>query len=158
MSRLFRLALLTLAALTCVPAIQAAAAPAPWWGVETGARPTNLWDAQSEVQELRAAPVGKITLVELNGVKVACMGSNSECTAQSMPNTESAGELQNEALTAAYGPGGVEVTETPTGSRRFQIRSTGPMAGRWVPNSKRRAKELHSKCSPKAVAGDWSSR
>ncbi|HEY1689918.1 MAG TPA: hypothetical protein VGF95_13780 [Solirubrobacteraceae bacterium] len=125
-------ATLAAAAGLLVLSVAAAQASTPWWSVETGARPTYLSSPVSETQELKAAPVGTATLLELDGKRVACMGTLL-CGALGLSNSETAAELQS-ALEAAkaYGAGGVEVTETPAGSRDFTIDSIGPMAKRWV--------------------------
>jgi len=109
-----------------------ASAASPWWQVLTGSRPTNLWEAKDNVQELQAGPA--VTIISLEGASVACMFSEF-CTFFGLQNSETAQQLE-EALEApgAYGAGNVEVKEEPESSRRFVITSIGEDAGRAVPS------------------------
>jgi hypothetical protein len=64
-------------ALLAIGATSASGAPAPcegctpWWHVATTARPTDMWTATSEVQELE---VGSLTELRVKGGAVACVG------------------------------------------------------------------------------------
>jgi hypothetical protein len=129
MSRRALLLVATLA-LLLVPAASAAAA-SPWWQIVPTSRPTNLGPPKNEVQELRQG--SEITLVFLDESIVACMGSPFCPIFLGLPNDETAAELQ-ESLEApgAYGPGNVEVSESPASSKRFLITSVGEDAGRYV--------------------------
>jgi hypothetical protein len=108
----------------------AASAASPWWQLSTSSRPTNFWLPKSEVQELRKAPHG-LTLIAFEEDLVACMGGSACTTSFSMPDDETAGELQA-SLEAVYGAGEVEVTEDPQIPLRFLITSIGASAGRFV--------------------------
>lgn len=132
--RLPTLVTLMVAALLLSAALPVASASAaePWWQVLTGSRPTNMWEPEDNVQALQASAEAA-TLVSLEGTPVACMYS-AFCPLFGLPNSETAGQLK-EALEApgAYGPGNIEVTESPESSRRFLITSVGEDAGRAVP-------------------------
>jgi hypothetical protein len=120
-----------LALLAVLPIASASAEPAPWWQLQTGSRPTNLWKAANTVQELQAGP--EATIVSLNEVPVACLYSPF-CFFFGLPTSETAQQLE-EALEgpSAYGAGNVEVKEEPESSRRFLITSIGEDAGLPVP-------------------------
>jgi hypothetical protein len=113
-----------------------ASARSPWWHVDTGSRPTNLWKPADELQELQAAPAPSLTVVKVGGSEVACMESPlCPLLTGGLPTLETAAQLQTALeVPAAYGPGGVTVTESPAAGLRFLVESTGPMAGRWVPS------------------------
>jgi len=49
----------------------AAIATEPWWHVTTSSRPTNLWTASGEVQELQ---IGSLTELQIEGKPLACVG------------------------------------------------------------------------------------
>lgn len=127
------LATLMLAGLLLLAALPVASASAaePWWQVLTGSRPSNLREPADNVQALQAGPGA--TIISLEGTSVACMFSPF-CFFFGLPNSETAAQLE-EALEApaAYGPGNVEVSESPESSRRFLITSVGEDAGRAVP-------------------------
>ncbi|MGN6258079.1 MAG: hypothetical protein ACTHN3_10075 [Solirubrobacterales bacterium] len=117
---------LVLLALFVLPATATAASP--WWQVSTSSRPTNLWTPKSEVQEVSKTSVG-LTLIYLEEALVACMGG-PECTTEySLPNDETAVQLQT-SLEAAYGAGQVEVAEETSG--RFIVKAIGAAAGHYV--------------------------
>ncbi len=111
--------------LLLVVAVSAASANEPWWHLTTSSRPTNLWTAKSEVQELQ---IGSLTELRVAGRPVACVGleggSPFEATGQDfcehltgLPLTASPTELTPK-LEAAWGIAGVAISE--------------PEASKWV--------------------------
>ena len=52
LARLFALAVTATALLGALFAGSASAAPSPWWQVLDGSRPTHLWEATDNVQEI----------------------------------------------------------------------------------------------------------
>ena len=126
------LAALALSALAA-PATAPGAETGPWWGIEAGARPTNLWKPADELQELTAATSGA-TVVRIEGATVGCFAPTSTSCLTTPPykGPMSAADLQG-ALEepAAYGPGGVTVGESSPGV--FRLAAAGPMAARWIP-------------------------
>jgi hypothetical protein len=106
-----------------------AVAGEPWWQVTTSSRPTNLWLPKNEVQEVKRQ--SSLTLVRLEGVLVACMGGPQCASEYSLPDDQTAAELQG-SLESAYGAGAVAVREDPVITGRFLVESTGSLAGRYV--------------------------
>ncbi len=123
--RLKQLALALFAVLVlgvCVlPASPASAAPRPWWQVLTGSRPTNLWEPQSQIQEIKAPTSAFIVGVEGNAIG----GFNppfAEATAANLQAT----------LEGVYGAGNVEVTGGPGGTAPLIVTWIGDDAGKAV--------------------------
>ena len=113
----------------------------PWWGVTSGARPTNLGVAVSEVQELTASPGEffgfKGIYFQLNlkvgetAKPVGEFGTEDFVTLLGVPEATAANiqkALEGEEF---YGPGGVIVTEEPAaaGDKVFTVKnvSKGPV-------------------------------
>jgi hypothetical protein len=104
-----------------MPATSASAA-SPWWQVLTGSRPTNLWEPQSEVQEIEAPST--VFALAVNGVFVGAFnGAFPEGNAANVQT----------ALEGAYGAGDVEVTGGPAGTAPLVVTSIGDDAGKSVP-------------------------
>ena len=122
-ARKLSLTMIVVAVLVGVGAASASAETlSSWWHVSPTSRPTNLWTAKPEVQEVNA---GALTELKLYGKFVACVGGFSfACpTYTGHPATTSATELQ-EQLEAAYAlPSGVEVSEPSSGS--YVIKTPG---------------------------------
>jgi hypothetical protein len=141
--RLKRLALALVAA-AAVSAFALPAAPAsaaqPWWQVLTGSRPSNLWKATDNVQEietevrtdsfppeLQGGFVGKI---EVNGELVGCLASANEIGTGicefgfGLPATSNAAQLKT-VLEGAFGTSSIEVTGGPVGGDPFIVRVIG---------------------------------
>ncbi|MDX6634085.1 MAG: hypothetical protein QOF06_288 [Solirubrobacterales bacterium] len=136
-SRLKRLAL-ALAAVVAIsafalPATSASAAGKPWWQVLTGSRPTNLWKATDNVQEIETElsdPIGfgedgLAGRIEINGKVVGCLASpnfpgTAICEAfVGLPPTSTAEQLKT-VLESAFGTT-VEVTGGPVGGEPFVV-------------------------------------
>ena len=123
------------AALCCLLALPlaASAAPSPWWNVVAGARPTNLWEPEDNLQEIQVqagtfkgdpATAAKILL---EGKAVGCLGvedgkenGKEICAAYGFALSETAAELQA-ALEPALGSD-VEVSGGPTTLAPFEVR------------------------------------
>jgi hypothetical protein len=92
-----------------------ATATEPWWHVTTSARPTNLWTASSEVEELQ---IGSLTELRIEGKPLACVGSplgDEYCEFfTGLPFTSSPTELVPK-LEVAWGITGVTVSEQEAG-------------------------------------------
>ncbi|HEY5342974.1 MAG TPA: hypothetical protein VIJ66_04885 [Solirubrobacteraceae bacterium] len=97
--------------------------------MSTSSRPTNLWEPKNEVQEVKRQPA--LTLVYLEGVLVACMGGSGCTSKYSLPDDETAAELQS-SLGSAYGAGAVVVSEDPEAAGRLLVESVGSLAKRYV--------------------------
>jgi hypothetical protein len=124
------------ALLAILPISSASAAPAPWWQIITGSRPTNMWEPEDNVQEVRTAKVkfeGEEVLVaevKVEGNAVGCMAAgnlfgqpgSALCGAffPGLTPIESAADLQT-ALEAPYGAGNVQVSGGPAGGEPFIV-------------------------------------
>ena len=109
--------------------VAGASATSPWWQLTTSSRPTNLWEPASELQEFNKGP--GITLIRFEGENVACMGGSACTTTFSLPNDETAAQLQS-SLEGPYGAGEVQVSEDPEKAGRFLVSAIGASAGRYV--------------------------
>lgn len=107
--------------------LAAAAEPEPWWQLEVGSRPSNLWISKNQVQELQREP--GMTLILNEGSVVVCMGDPNCTTFFGLPNSETPGQVQT-ALEAVYGAGNVEVTEGTGPGHPFVITNIGSLAGK----------------------------
>jgi len=125
MSRLFAAAVSLFVTFALFGSIASAeAAPSPWWQVLTGSHPTNLWEPQSEVQEVEAPSTVFSLLV----------GGNFAGGFNFPPFfPEGTAENVQAALEGAYGAGNVEVTGGPAGVAPFIVTSIGEDAGKAVP-------------------------
>jgi len=108
--------------LTLLPA--PASAASPWWQVLTGSRPTNLWEPQNQVEEIKPPATPFFLLVE----ESFAGGFNSppffpEATAANVQT----------ALEGVYGAGNVEVTGGPGGTAPLIITWIGAAAGKSMP-------------------------
>src|ERR1700739_2423619 len=85
------LPVLALAALAT--SVSSASAVEPWWHVGTSSRPTHLWGAKPEVQEVSS---GGLTVLEVGGKFVACVGEFGVACPEVVghPYTASASEFQ----------------------------------------------------------------
>jgi len=117
----------------------ALAAPSPWWQVLTGSRPTNMWEATDNVQEIQtnfgefAGNEGATARLDIGGKPVACLGSVdfiSETLCSffygGFPVSNTATQLQA-VLEAALGAP-VEVSGGPVGGQPFVVRVSGQSA------------------------------
>jgi hypothetical protein len=112
--------------------LASASASSPWWQVLAGSRPSNLWKASDNVQELEVQTVelfpgfsGAAIKVEVRGEVVACLGSGSVgsflCPAlTTFAPEETASELEA-TLKTALGTESVEVTGGPVGVEPFTV-------------------------------------
>src|SRR3954462_4494115 len=132
------LSLLTLVGIAVVafPASVASAAPAPWWQVQAGSRPSNLWEPEdgvveieTELMEVFGEEVAAIN-VEIDGTPVGCLGVQGpigvlacEFTTGFQP-TETAEQFEI-LLNTILGAGAVKVTGGPVGSGKFVLTSNG---------------------------------
>src|SRR3954465_8811036 len=79
LASLFALAVTATALLGALFAGSAAAAPAPWWQVLDGSRPTHMWEGTDSVQEVTAeigsfqGIEGILLGMEVEGKLVACL-------------------------------------------------------------------------------------
>jgi hypothetical protein len=129
-------ALIPAAALLCCLLafpLAASAAPSPWWQVVTGSRPTNLWEPEDNLQEIKVE-AGKISGLPATAAKIVVAGKALGCLGVDDPGgkgkeicaeygfglSESAAQLQA-ALEPALGPE-VEVTGGPTAAAPFEVR------------------------------------
>jgi len=135
--------LISAAALCCLLALPlaASAAPSPWWNIVAGARPTNLWEPEDNLQEIsvvagtfegKPATAAKIVI---DGEAVGCLGaedaeefSKGICSFYGFPLSETAAEL-DAALEPALGSD-VEVTGGPATAAPFEVRVPGRSAPR----------------------------
>ncbi len=115
----------------------ASAAPQPWWQVLSGSRPSNLWEASDNRQEIETQTLFGLIFVakvEVGGKAIGCLGSgeipefslsaNQLCEEKAgFPADETAAELQA-TLEGPYGPG-VEVSGGPVGAAPFEVRVPG---------------------------------
>ncbi len=140
LASLFALAVTATALLGALFAGSASAAPAPWWQVLDGSRPSHLWQASDTVQEITTEITeiegfgsGLVAKVKLQGEVIACLGAGefaAFCPAfvqdkdeNPAPVVETASELEA-ALEAASGQD-VSVTGGPTGGEPFTIKAPG---------------------------------
>jgi hypothetical protein len=107
------------------------AAPSPWWQVLTGSRPTNLWEADDSVQEVKTeigdffGIPGMAVGIEVQGELVGCFGNGLVgefiCPGEiGFPATETAAQLEA-LLEGVLGTTAVEVSGGPTGGEPFII-------------------------------------
>ncbi len=82
LASLFALAVTATALLGALFAGSASAAPAPWWQVLDGSRPSHLWQASDTVQEITTEITeiegfgsGLVAKVKLQGEVIACLGA-----------------------------------------------------------------------------------
>jgi hypothetical protein len=123
--------------LTLLPIASASAAPSPWWQIATGSHPTNLWEPEDSVQEIKAE-IGEFSgfpgasaKVEVGGVAVGCLGTadfvgEALCGFYGFPVAATAAQLKA-ALETAYGPE-IEVTGGPVGGEPFVVTVFGRSA------------------------------
>ena len=125
----------------------ASAAPSPWWQVLDGSRPSHLWEASDNVQEIETesldsgAGVIFAAKVEVGGKAVGCLGTgvievfgpgtavtaNQLCESEAgFPANETAAELET-MLEGPYGP--TRRSQRRPGRRR-SLRSPSPRQGR----------------------------
>lgn len=129
-------ALLLFAAL---PIASASAAPSPWWQIVTGSRPTNMWEASDNVQEIQTelgefgGVEGAAARLDIGGDPVACLGTvdfvgETLCSffygGFSVTNT--AAQLQT--VLEAHLESAVEVTGGPVGGEPFVVKVLGRSA------------------------------
>ncbi len=141
---LFALAVTATALLGALFAGSASAAPAPWWQVLDGSRPSHLWEASDNVQEITTEIAtfetepgvfssGLVAKVRLQGEVIACLGAGDfaaycpffvqDKDENPAPVVETASQLEA-ALEAASGKD-VTVTGGPTGGEPFTIKASG---------------------------------
>lgn len=109
-----------------------ASASSPWWQVLTGSRPTHIWVAEDNVQEVEAELVelfgfqGAAAKLEVEGKVIGCLGTKNFlgealCGSETgfLP-TETALELEV-LLEAAFGTSAVDVTGGPVGSNPLVV-------------------------------------
>ncbi len=137
---LFALAVTATALLGALFAGSASAAPAPWWQVLDGSRPSHLWQASDNVQEITTEIAdfgeegsGLVAKVKLQGEVIACLGAGDfaaycpffvqDKDENPAPVVETASQLEA-ALEAASGKD-VTVTGGPTGGEPFTIEASG---------------------------------
>lgn len=125
------LALLAIAVCLFALPASASAQAAPWWQIVTGSRPTNLWEPDDNVQEIRTqigqfGPFeGAAARIVINGETIGCLGvesfpSSLFCTIFGFPAvTETAAQLKA-VLEPSFGPA-VEVTGGPIGGEPFIV-------------------------------------
>ena len=125
---------------TFLHAAPASAAPAPWWQVLSGSRPSNLGQSAdaSEVQEVRGEKLLEAVFaaeVEVGGDVVGCLGTgalglsaNQLCVSETgFGAAATAAELEA-MLEGPYGAGQVEVSGGPIADAPLLIITPG----RWV--------------------------
>src|SRR3954468_18162123 len=83
LASLFALAVTATALLGALFAGSASAAPLPWWQVLDGSRPTHMWEASDNVQEVTTELVALgeeevlVSQIELGGELIGCLGSEN---------------------------------------------------------------------------------
>ncbi len=133
-----RAALLALV-LLLVSAATAQAAPSPWWQIITESRPTNLWSATDNEQEIETelsdAPglEGAAARIDVGGQAIGCLGSANSvgealCGNYGFPVTETA--LQLAELLESTWDAAVVVSGGPVGGEPFKITVPGRAAPR----------------------------
>jgi hypothetical protein len=123
--------------LLAVLPIASASAASPWWQVLTGSRPTNLWKASDNVQEIKTEVgepfpgfEGVAAGIEVNGKVVGCLGTANPVGAVlcgggfGFPPASTAAELES-ILEAAFGTTEVEVSGGPVGGEPFIVTVPG---------------------------------
>ncbi len=134
LASLFALAVTATALLGALFAGSASAAPSPWWQVLDGSRPSHLWEASDNVQEIETEKLFGLIFaakVEVNGKAVGCLGAgevpefsltaNALCEEKTgFPASETAAEVRT-MLEGPYGPT-VEVSGGPVGSAPLEVR------------------------------------
>jgi hypothetical protein len=133
--------LLLLAVGSASASAETAASPAPWWGITTGSRPTDLRTgvAQDEVQRLTVSATGGVCLGKGEEEGVAEYGCfilkrsepGHEAFELHVKWNSTASEMQQD-LEGLYGAGNVKVTGGPgdeTGSKPYEITFIGQLAG-----------------------------
>jgi hypothetical protein len=126
-------AALALAAMLAAAAMPATsdAATSPWWQVLTGSRPTNLWEAGDNVQEIQTETgvvfpgfEGLAAKIEVGGKAIGCLGTASFavlCLGETgVPPDETASELEA-TLQSALGTSEVDVSGGPVGGDPFVV-------------------------------------
>jgi hypothetical protein len=126
--------LISAALLCCLLAFPlAASAASPWWQVVTGARPTNLWEPQDNLQEIKVE-AGKISGLPATAAKIVAAGKAVGCLGVDDPGgkgkeicskygfglSETAAQLKA-VLEPALGPE-VEVSGGPATVEPFKVR------------------------------------
>ncbi len=132
------LALLTAASLSAfaLPSAGALAAPSPspWWQLLTASRPTHMWTATDNVQEVTAEkdPAKQILVakIEVDGKVIGCLGTGSffgqsadfwcNFLGYAPQATDTAEELE-QVLEPAFGTTAVEVTGGPVAANPFLV-------------------------------------
>ena len=134
---LFALAVTATALLGALFAGSASAAQSPWWQVLDGSRPSHLWEANDNMQEVETEKLFGLIFaakVEVNGKAVGCLGAgevpefsltaNALCEEKTgFPASETAAEVEA-MLEGPYGPT-VEVSGGPVGGAPLEVRVPG---------------------------------
>jgi hypothetical protein len=127
MSKWIHLSAVAIAAVVCLLLLPVASASAasPWWQVLTGSRPSNLWEASDNIQEIKTnagefeGMSGVVAPTELEGSPLACLAAgvgSSFCEGFfGVPAIETAAQLEP-LVETAYGSSDVEVTGGPVGA------------------------------------------
>ncbi len=117
--------------------IASASATSPWWQVLDGSRPSNLWEATDNVQEIEVTLgelgpfVGAAARIDVGGEPVGCLATNGFpgelfCPVSfGFPVSETASQFEA-VLEGPLGPS-VEVTGGPVGVAPFKV--TVPASG-----------------------------
>jgi hypothetical protein len=140
--RLIRLTALLGAAMVLGSLLFSASASAaePWWQVMPGSRPTNMWEPEDNVQEIKVQ-LGELfgeeaaaARIKVNGEVIGCLGTANfvgsticEFFYSATPLVETAPQLEA-VLETAYGTTAVEVTGGPIGVEPFTVRVPGQSA------------------------------
>lgn len=118
--------------------VSGAFADSPWWQIVPGSRPTNLWEPEDAVQEIKTETgvlgpyEGVAAKIEVGGKTIGCLGTANFAGSvvcqfiAGFPADVTALQLE-ETLEAYFGTSAIEVTGGPVGSEPFVI--TGPKLG-----------------------------
>ncbi len=116
-----------------LPIASASAAPSSWWQIVTGSRPTNMWEASDNVQEIQTdlgefgGVEGAAARLDIGGDPVACLGTvdfvgETLCSffygGFSVTNTAT----QLQTVLEAHLGSPVEVTGGPVGGEPFVVK------------------------------------
>jgi hypothetical protein len=110
----------------------ASAVAAPWWQIVTGSRPTNLWEPEDSVQEVKTelGGFGAALKVEVGGETIGCLGVGPVagfCAGVGFAPSETAAQLEA-MLEGAFGTTAVEVSGGPVGGGPFIVTTPGQPA------------------------------